>query len=316
MPRHTPRQERILTLARELFAEQQPLLLDTVDGEFYWRICQETIAHEIQAIQVPPTPHLAPYLDKSDNSPQASEARGELFSLVVQAWDALERLRIEAQVPKPVADSLRAGTRVPMRPPIFRQERDHPLIPNTEVLVLYVVSGEWTGRHVAEAIQQELVTNPHLDAAQHFHAQKSVWYRGQDSHDFHLLTSLIRDRTSWNAAGRETLVVVPLPVIEVVIPLPLPEPSAIGEHYDLSVRSRGWHEVLLGGIPTEQTPAVAIRTWSVGLLVATGMRFYDAMWEVSDIGNFEPPSQPRFGADRLLLLKRVPEAKPFVYAGR
>lgn len=314
MPRRTPRQERILRLARELFAEEQRLPLDTIDGEFYWRICQEPVAELLHTFQWPP----APVLDETDRSPETFRVRGEHLMARYEAWYAFEQAHaaLLAPVASPSMGYLLAGGRVPMRPPLIWQERSYPRFPDTDVLVMHIHSGEWKGYHVAGAILRELDADPFLAAQQQKHLDERARRLEWETHEFHLFAKLHRDAASMTAAGRRDAGVTTFPLIELALPLPLSDPTIVGVHYDLSVRSQRWHEVLPGGIPARQEKTVAIRTWAVGLLQASGMPFFDAMWEVAELSDQQPRSQTRYSKDRSHLLKRVPEARPYVFALR
>lgn len=314
MPQRPSRQASILQLAGELFAEQDVLLFDTIDGEFFWRLCQDPGAlalHDFQRLQPPD-------LDSTVGAPEVFLARTAHLLARSEAWYtyAQKHAGLLAPVPGPILGYLSVGGRVPLRPPLIWQERDHPRFPDTEVVVVHIHSGEWDGHHVVAAILRELATNPFLSVEFGPPIQHDRTLLGLETSEDHVVTTLLRDRRSMRAAGRVTFDVTTVAAIELVIPLPLPDPEIISVSYALNVRSRGWHTELPGGTPTRQSKAVAIRTWAVGLLMAGGMAFFDAMWEVATIGDFEPRTQPRFIKDRSLLLTRVPEAQPFLFAAR
>jgi hypothetical protein len=108
--------------------------------------------------------------------------------------------------------------------------------------------------------------------------------------------------------------VVSLPYVLVEVTPPLGPAGSIAHQYDSFVRNeRQWHLRLPGEFRKQETD-VALRTWAVGLLLADGMRFTDAMRDVCEVIDVPEVSQTRFGQDRQGLTQRVPEAKPFVYA--
>jgi len=116
------------------------------------------------------------------------------------------------------------------------------------------------------------------------------------------------------------------PYVEVVAPVPLPPAGTVAREYDALVReARRWHLALPGG-GSKQEKEVAVRTWAVGLLVAAGELFSEAMHAVAgredgapvghtraDRAGLTPVGQTRFGQDRQKLVERVPEARPYLF---
>jgi hypothetical protein len=104
------------------------------------------------------------------------------------------------------------------------------------------------------------------------------------------------------------------PFVEVTVYEPVPEPGTIAREYDRVVREQQQWHLALPGASGNQEKEVALRTWAVGLRMADGARFGQAMREVSSALGTVEVSQSRFNEDRARLLERVPEARLYLYA--
>jgi hypothetical protein len=176
-----------------------------------------------------------------------------------------------------------------------------------------VFSNRWTGVDVEKRITS------YVSDAQHSGGRDDrVEPRPETS-----LESVVIDVTfSFSPAGTEVthpaptigVLKIAAPHIVVVVGLPLPPAGTIANLYDNNVRrERQWHERLTGA-PVRQEKHVALRTWATGLLVASGCKTRDAMRDVCAIIGEDEVTQVQFTEDRLRLVERVPEAKPFLYA--
>lgn len=100
-----------------------------------------------------------------------------------------------------------------------------------------------------------------------------------------------------------------LPFVRIRIEGSVPPPQLIGSQFDYIVRQHNqWHKKLLQDV-SRQDLAVAVRTWSVGLLLRRGMKFHDAMQLVVDETDLPWVTQAKFNMDRSRLVARVPEAR-------
>jgi hypothetical protein len=125
--------------------------------------------------------------------------------------------------------------------------------------------------------------------------------------------------TVWFDRAREQLHVtegaINPPFVELAVPLPLPPEGIIAREYEAIVRGGGWH-LDLAGEATRQDPLTAVRTWAIGLLLWNGETAATAIPRVTGRLRITEVSQQKFGQDRQVLLRRVPEAEDFLRAKR
>ncbi|MFN8678794.1 MAG: hypothetical protein U0Z70_20615 [Thermomicrobiales bacterium] len=312
MPRDTGREDRILTLARALYAEKDALPLDTIDGEFYWRICQEPVARLLEHYTEPLPPELGP----RPVPPAVFWERLQWLRAREQVWAAFTytHAALLEPVPDAVLHYLRLGDRVPMRPPTVWMTEAHPLFPNTLVYVLEVHTGEWTGREVTKVLEREMANDPFLASWQDIAADTVVARFGEEAILCQMTAFLHREKPRPGARWSDWRP-KDFPCIDLVLPLPVPDASLVAQFYDLRVRhQRRWHEHLPGGRASNQQKHVAIRTWAIGLLQATGRTFHQALDAVLDLCEKDDLTQSCHGDDRRVLLQRVPEARPYVFS--
>ncbi len=266
--------------------ENDAIGVDEVDGEFYWRCCRADLS------------------DGWDLLRRGSSAGYPIVLPSIEAAAALaERTGLDAQA---AFDHALTRRPIPMR---FARIKvvdgsvdawSGPIAP--PVLCARVAAGSWTGASVERAIAR-WVRDHRPDLLPEFdHPERHT--------AIHLAFSL--------AAG-DAATGVPATVL-VEVGLPFPWPGTIERDYDAIVRAANqWHLTLVGK-PTRQTPRVAVRTWAVGLLTAGGWSFDDAQKDVFEAfpGLVQPTdtasglSYSGFERSRGLLIKRVPEAAPYV----
>jgi hypothetical protein len=126
-------------------------------------------------------------------------------------------------------------------------------------------------------------------------------------------------RSDWVVVptGEDREVRVESPLVMCSVAYPFPPEGTIAALYDaIVIGQRQWHHQLYG-FQTEgiQTVDVAIRTWAIGLLVGLGVPYSEAENRYKDVlGLVGRLADPAFSVDRKNLLKRVPEARPYVYS--
>lgn len=302
---------RILALAADLTEDLAAVELDAIDGEFYWRCCRGDLLNAVEALRAEGPRQVG--FDPDD--PSRREEPEDLFDYLRQglrfADDVLVLADRMAQLyPAVVWRRLLDGERVAMRAAeaeLRRPTGDGAVGPPT--LLLKVFSGAWTGTQVEDEVRRLVAARPEWFAADlpdHGfgpNAKPAMAVRVDFSFGYaHQATEEAPDD------GPR-----PLPYVAVAIPAPLPPPQTIAREYDALVRGAlKWHDALPGG-GSRQEKVVAIRTWAIGLLMARGDRFGDAMDVVARRAGLTEVSQARFNQDRQKLIERVPEAEPYVF---
>jgi hypothetical protein len=310
------RGERALALAEDLAEDLAAVELDAIDGEFYWRCCRGDLLELVEdlgekgprlpGVKAPPKPGMP--ANDEDSLSGTVEPDGFFAYLREGLRLAGEFIALgdEAALlyPEVVWRRLLEGERVAMR--AAEAEVRGPFDGGDPPgLILRVFSGAWTGAQVEDEVRRLVAGRPEWFERARVVPTRStavgVWV------DF----SLGEQRHAM--ADGEDGVAPRSPCVEVSVPVPLPPPGAIAREYDALVRNEfKWHLGLLGG-GSRQDKEVAVRTWTVGLLMAEGMLFPDAMHVCASRTELLEVSQSRFGQDRLKLLERVPEARPYIF---
>jgi hypothetical protein len=223
-----------------------------------------------------------------------------------EAYLALER-RAARLYPRVVWRRLLDGERVAMRAAearLLTSRDDHASPFEGLTLQLKVFSGTWTGSQVEDEVRRQA-------------PQRLGIWDSDDALDGRL-TSLHVDIRFTFVAAEEPSDWLPEErdrgaYILVEVPIPLPPVESIAREYDGIVRGTNkWHESL-PGVRSIQDNVVALRTWSVGLLMSDGASFAEAMASTSRRLNVLEVTQTRFGQDRKRLLERVPEAETYLF---
>jgi hypothetical protein len=287
----------VLHLVRGLTGDLSGLDLDTIDGEFYWRCCRSDLRRRIaELIAERPLPS-PPFLHDDPDGLFAYFRQGQQY-----AWEfALLHLGVESLYPYSIWTRLRNGERVPMRPPLVFNHQFHLADDIEHILRVHVFSGAWTGDDVERQID-EWLAKCLPPVRRDDGSATSVQLRA----DFAFV-----ERGDWEAMGLDSDLLPPerLPYIEVTMPFPPPALGVISREYDAVVRGqKQWHLRMPGAGAGQQEIEVAIRTWGVGLLLAAGIRFGEAMRVVCEEGGLNEVSQSKFHDNRTQLLERVPEA--------
>jgi hypothetical protein len=294
----------IFTVLDGLLREIDTLDLDAIDGEFFFRCC------------------------RPDFDERVAELRAELAnfeseeSWVPRLYDAALDLHQHDLVPFEVAwGYLHDVTRLHLRTPEIMVGQGDDLA--YDHVSLKVFSQAWTGDHVARS----------LLAGFHRYQQTWGWSPRRSpsvpTASFRFTSRLVNgdDLSQWRggivAAGGDWWEHVSdgegghverrrdpqgAPYVEVTVGLPLPPVEAIVCAYDTIVRKQhAWHLRLPGA--SAQDKMVALRTWTIALLMKTGLRFGPANGEWCRRASIPAEiTDKRFYQDRDRLLSRVPEA--------
>lgn len=309
------RRKRLLAFAEDLVGELEALDLDTIDGEFYWRWCRTDLQISLEQMCLGIRP-VGSYPTDSGRRRNEDDA----YTGVIEpeaAFDYLrEGLRFARDVmtvtdeagqlyPRIVWQRLLEGERVAMRAAEAAIHVDaSEATTEPPLLQLKVFSGAWTGRDVEEEVRR-VISGTRYGS---FEAPAGL----RDDLSLRLRFTLGDEERARSEAFADDPPRFPYILVEV--PLPLPPEQVIAREYEALVREqRAWH-LELHGSGSRQDKEVAIRTWTVGLLVRIGIAVNDAIGDVHihlDLGDI---IQARFGQDRKRLLERVPEAEPYVFS--
>lgn len=318
--RHPPsRRSRVLALAADLADDLDATDLDAVDGEFFWRCCRADLLEAVEALAAGrprPIGASTPRGDGTSHDDDVLDARVAPMGVFDHLRDGLRfvgdflALADEAArlYPGVVWRRLLDGERVAMRAAEaeVRDPGGGGGPGDGARLHLRVFSGAWTGAQVEDELRRLAEARARRFVAALGPALGEVAVRFAFS-----LVDAGRDPDGTPEDGRPRP-----PYVEVVAPFPLPPAGVVAREYDALVRGdRRWHLGLPGG-GSRQEKEVALRTWAVGLLVAAGEPFGDAMHTVAAKAGLAEVTQTRFGQDRLRLVERVPEAEAYVFAPR
>jgi hypothetical protein len=287
--RRLSRHERILGLAKNLTDVIDVVTLEEIDGEYYWRICRDDLFEPLIDLAASFTPHGAegplPY-------DQAFLALGSDHEKVVAFLNTARPLIDE--IPRHVWIHLGKPKPLPLRPSSFGVSNE------ATAFQARVHSRAWTGAD----LEAELAWRREEDPS---------WFAPDASDMVSLRIDFALVREPPPVSLLSEFGPYPVPFIEITLPFPLPSQGIVGREYDAIVRDqRQWHLELPGG-ETKQEKEVALRTWTVGLLMAEGKTFTDAQREVESRTGHSGVSQARFIQDRRRLIERVPEAEPYLY---
>lgn len=316
-PSPSPRdyKRQLLAFADDLLGDLETLNLDTIDGEFYWRWCKADLLEPLSALPQLPRPVGVPARLRDARLPESEDALAVLFE-PEGLFDYLrEGMRftqdllvfsdqLAQRYPRIVWQRLLEGERVAMRAAEAEVRIDDLDSGHNRMLRLKVFSGAWTGKQVEEEVRRLAV------AARLTDTNSVVMPRAAMA--LHVCFAFVDEtQARWEAFGNEP---PRYPYVLVEVPIPLPPENTIQREYDALVRQeRGWH-LELPGSGSRQEKVVALRTWTVGLLVHDGTAVNDAIDEVHTQLKLGDITQSCFGLDRKRLLERVPEAATYLYA--
>ncbi len=304
-PPPDPRQ-RILALLDDVADDLEVIDLDTVDGEFYWRACRLDLLDRVADVCKVGFKPASSELSDNDAHQNPDDTLALLRQEVRRANTIYATETKAADLyPRAVWRRLLEGERLAMR--AAEAEVRSSGGDGATTLHLRIFSGAWTGADVEAEVRRQ-----NLD--------RSMWLEsGMPKEEPDGNVRLVVDfafvdeaRARAEADGDSPR----FPYVLVTIPLPGPPVGVIGREYEALVcNQRGWHLALPGG-GTRQEKEVALRTWTVGLLMTHGLRFGDAMRVVCQRTGLADVSQARFGQDRQRLIDRVPEAQLYLFTRR
>ncbi len=290
-----PSKDEVLKRLDTLHFNADVLDVDFIDGEFYWRCCRINLLAPAASFLKVANQYMGPQILADTDGLLHSFRRTMDFLQIAWIFDC----DFGKKFPPRVYHGLTHHMPIPMREPCTSYKD----ISKRPTEVLRVMSGGWTGRDVEQYLAE---LPPHDDSVENKASKTLVKLRNDIS--FKLVTGPGNDSPTFQDEFSTW------PYVEVRVSYPFPIDGVVASHYDTFVRERNqWHLLLRSGAK-RQDRIVAIRTWAVGLLMAGGQKFGDAMRLVHETADIEEVSQPRFGQDRQRLIARVPEARPFLYA--
>jgi len=294
----------MLDLLVDLRDDLDLLDLDTIDGECYWRGCRLDLLRQVESLC---EAEIKPELKDRFNHDDHEEPEEALVFLRQGLRRANALYAIEANAaslyPRSVWRRLLEGERLAMRSAEGEVRTSRT---GGSTLSLKIFSGAWRGTEVEAEVRR-------LDP------DRSLWLGDvpddESGGDIRLTMSfaLASEARTQAEAGGDPL---HAPYVVVTLPLPGPPPGVISREYDAIVcGDKGWHRLLPGG-GTRQEKEVALRAWTVGLLMVDGMGFGEAMRTVCQRAGLAEAGQTRFNQDRQRLVARVPEAQAYLFVRR
>jgi hypothetical protein len=319
-----PSVDNVLGLATQIWFELTEFDLDEIDGEFYWRCCRRDLVAPIEQLRAE-----LPAVPGSEFSARPVRERFQALRDHLEWGQRTYRIyrQLTERYPERVLTCLLSGTRLSMRLPDVDDEwRDDDIR-----FAIRIYSGNTTGTAVEEALVQR------VDIVGRWLMQHEAWNFGiaepvpcpkppRDARYYWMSDETYDDDAnvvSLTINIEFALVLDPhpepygrtarTPYVQVRVHTPLPPAGAIAREYERVVRDgKAWH-LHLPGEGSRQDKEVALRTWSLGLLTRTGMKFIEASRLLHQAIGLAEVSQACFNADRVRLLDRVPEARPYLY---
>jgi hypothetical protein len=303
--------EDVLGSARRLWSGRESIDLDLVDGEFYWRYCRGDLVQQLE--------ELLPTLDDEASPVDRIAAVFDHLYAMEQEIPGLTSW-IENREPPRMRDPLvswhHPGSTVV---PAFSGKMKPSGI--GAWLCMGVRNSHWTGADVERACRHEAKV-----FASHLY-NRNLLVNGESTADemlvavdfkFYGAGELTFTSDWWQIpSGDSRQVRVESSVTMCVIAHPFPPEGVLAAMYDSIVRDHyAWHQRLYGYQALgNQTVDVAIRTWAIGLLVGSGVKYRHAERAVAEalaLAGILESSQ--FSVDRRNLTSRVPEAEPFLFS--
>lgn len=290
-------QDVTLQIAEMLWKRRASITLDEVDGTFYWRKCRRAdIPSEFSMFDEFPLENLIALHEESP----------DWFRWITP--DQLPPMR-----PAWIR-TMRGGTEYPNDPDRRRKHAGS--------LFVGIRSSSMNGADVANCVYQfdaEVRDDPDYASMMpdpewpddYDAVNIRAWLQQPGSFEFTEHPAL-RSRHYRDGLPTMPSPKLAFPFVLLEIHYPLPPQQVITAFYDAYVMERRqWHRELVGSV-NRQSLEVAIRTWAVALLMAAGRKHYLAMSDVCGRLGIDGVSQPRYGQDRELLMRRVPELKKFI----
>jgi hypothetical protein len=200
-----------------------------------------------------------------------------------------------AQLPRWVWIQLSMGWPITLRPPTelvpARTPRGEP------ALQAHIYTSRYTGKEVAARFIRD------EDAR-----RQRIELQVGSAPSMHLDITFVKDPSEL-----QTDYLVPAaPHVVVTVGYPPPSVHTIANAYDGYFRDHPWLQLELGGGRSNEDKDIAIRTWSIGLLMREGLTFARAVRELEPVLGYLELSQAADLDARKRLIERVPEAKPYL----
>lgn len=282
--------------------------LDAIDGEFYWRCCRTDLLLAVEKL-------------KGALHEYRRRERGVLNEKGRSVLDAYHQLlaRFQPELPN-LLDRLVGNDWIRLRDggiAHVQRKVDRPFGVGLDTesatwVGLGVVSPAWSGATVERRIRS-YIGNPRI-ADQWGRRFDPAPPRPEGSVAVRAEFQLVAPGDDlWHLNSLFGGAPLALPHILVWVGLPLPAEGVLASLYEaVVIDDKQWNRELRG-VANRQECRVALRTWAVGLLVAGGRKTNLAMAEVCALLGEPAVTQVQFTEDRLRLVERVPEAKPFLY---
>ncbi len=291
--RQRQQQANVLRVLKQLWEAGGEIDLNQIDGEFYFRCCVPNCNERLaEALAI-----------------DSKNARAQIH--------AAEDLFADFQVPLDFARHFvfSGGALLGLRADDLTVVCDEQRRP--EHVRLHIHSGAATGVNVAAAVDRvRLSRGLHTSEDHAFHQSVAITFDlvDGDSESDEIRRAQAEGRVYWRQYGHivEQAAQLGPPYVEMTVGLPLPSHQVIATTYDLVVRQeRKWNCCLAQA--SEQDAVVALRTWSVALLMKAGHTYGQALgqWQMQTgmKGNIR---KTKFQIDRARLLSRVPEATRYL----
>lgn len=298
-----------LSLLAELCPHLDELDLDAIDGEFYWRCCRTDLLAAIDDLKAALARSRGPEHQQilTEGERGVLDVYHSLLNRFQPEFPNLERHLGEAHWIR-LRDGAINVFHTAATPP-FGVGWGCGLETRVE---LRVFSSAWSGAEAERRIQAYIQGPLFSDGwGGRFDPQPP---RPPESVTVRVAFRFVAAHTEgdlFRPTGRPPLA---HPHVLIDAGLPLPPSGTLAFLYDSIVRrERQWH-LALAGAANRQEKRVALRTWAVGLLVASGRSTIDAIHDVCAALGEPEVTQVQFTEDRGRLIERVPEALSFLYA--
>ncbi len=334
------RRQRILDLAASLMADSEHVEIAEVDGEFYWKICRDDLFDPLSRLAASIAPHLLDSRLRGDFSDE-DQQRVESYRHFLQtrhvpdarfagtAW--FEEVKDLAQWPQAldteIEDSLDLYTRWIQTQNL--EEAGAAILAQLPEWVWFKFSN---GYRIPIASEMQVLPgrtrggNDAIEVRVYSRTVSGNQVEKLVAHHRHLLRQpndsdpgsavLIQiefDRVNDPSVLRYAGPSVPAaPCILVTIGLPLPPAGVIAPAFDAALRNRPSWRLELPGSGSNEDKHLAIRTWSIALLMREGLSFSEAVRALEPVMGRLALSQEADRRARHRLIERVPDARPCV----
>lgn len=304
--------ETVLDVLNDLWRHLDDVDLDTIDGEFYWRCCRPEVVRDLEESRAV-FKEILRRRRVVGNLPKGGE-EAQMFRRAY--YDLLDRYAGELPW---IQDILFGGVRFRMRDAYLVRAGTRaysPFLPSfvhgheTHVQML-VFSSAWTGENVEKRLR-DYIDGPWITEQERLGFEPDP-PRPANSVTVRIAFDFRDGEESMKSHVLGTQVSATHPHVFVSVALPFPPQGVIAALYNgIVVAEKRWDQ-RLRGVANVQGRRVTIRTWAIGLLVASGATTTDSIFDVfSAMGQHGSISSQQFNQDRLRLIERVPEAETYL----